>query len=91
MTRVIVWTKPNCVQCRLVKPRLTEARVPFEEHALTAPESSKDLEHFKGLGYSSAPITEYGGIAFPGFMPAQITRVIDAWRADHPQHVEVPR
>lgn len=84
---VIVWTKPACVQCRLVKQRLSAAGVPFEERDLTAPEAVKDLEHFKGLGYSSAPITEYEGIAFPGFMPGEVDRVIAAWRADHPAEV----
>lgn len=81
MSPVIVWTKPSCVQCRLVKLRLEAASVPFEERDLTAPESAKDLEHFRGLGYSSAPITEYGGIAVPGFMPSEIDRIIEAWRA----------
>lgn len=78
---VIVWTKPACVQCRLVKFRIEAAGVPFEERDLTEPESAKDLEHFRGLGYSAAPITEYGGIAVPGFMPSEIDRVIEAWRA----------
>lgn len=79
---IIVWTKPACVQCKLVKHRLDEAGVPYIETDLTAPESAKDLEHFRGLGYSAAPITEYRGIAFPGFMPAEVDRVIEAWRAD---------
>lgn len=77
---VIVWTKPVCQQCRMVKHRLTTAGVPFEERDLTAPEAAKDLEHFRILGYSSAPITEYGDIAVPGFMPSEIDRVIAAWR-----------
>lgn len=81
MSAVVVWTKPSCVQCRLVKFRLDAAGVPFEEMDLTAPENTKDLEHFRGLGYSSAPITEYAGIAVPGFMPSEIDRVIEAWRA----------
>lgn len=82
MSVVTVWTKPSCQQCRLVKFRLQAAGVPFEEEDLTAPENAKDLEHFRGLGYASAPITEYGGIAVPGFMPSEIDRVIEAWRAD---------
>lgn len=81
MSRVVVWTKPNCVQCRLVKHRLTTAGVPFVEADLTAPEAAKDLEHFRGLGYTSAPITEFEGIAVPGFMPGEIDRVIGAWKA----------
>lgn len=87
-TVVVVWSKPACVQCGLVKQRLTDADVPFVERDLTAPEAAKDLAHFKGLGYASAPITEYGGIAFPGFMPSEVDRVIDAWRAAHPEEVQ---
>lgn len=78
---VTVWTKPVCQQCRMVKHRLTTAGVPFEERDLTAPEAAKDLEHFRSLGYTSAPITEYEGLAVPGFIPAEIDQVIEAWRA----------
>lgn len=84
---VIVWTKPVCQQCRLVKHRLTTAGVPYTELDLTAEEHTRDLEHFRGLGYSSAPITEYGGIAVPGFIPTEIDKVIAAWTADHPAEV----
>lgn len=80
---VIVWTKPSCQQCRMVKFRLDAAGVPFIEADITAPKHARDLAHFIGLGYTSAPITEYGGIAVPGFMPSEIDRVIEAWRATH--------
>jgi len=79
---VTVWTKPNCQQCRLVKHRLDAADVAWRELDLTAPEHAKDLEYFRGLGFSSAPITEFGGIAVPGFMPSEVDRVIAAWRAE---------
>lgn len=77
---VIVWTKPICGQCTGVKAKLRGAGVPFEERDLTAPEAAKDLEHFRSLGYTSAPITEYGPLAVPGFIPAEIDQVIAAWR-----------
>lgn len=80
MNPIVVWTKPACVQCTAVKRRLTEAGVPFEERDLTAPENAKDLAHFVGIGYRSAPITEYGDIAVPGFVPSEIDRVVEAWR-----------
>lgn len=81
---ITVWTKPNCVQCTAVKRRLTDAGVPFTERDLTAPEHEKDLEHFKGIGYATAPITEHGIVAVPGFVPAEIDLIIAAWRAGHP-------
>ena len=85
---VIVWTKPACQQCRMVKFRLEAAGVPFVEADITAPEHAGDLDHFRGLGFSSAPITEYRAIAVPGFMPTEVDRVISAWRADHQQEVK---
>ena len=88
MSVVTVWTKPACQQCRMVKFRLEAAGVEYVEQDLTAPEHSKDLDHFRGLGYSSAPITEYCGLAFPGFMPSEIDRVIEAWRAHNTKAVK---
>lgn len=86
---ITVWTKPDCQQCRMVKRRLTELDVPFEERDLTAPAAVKDLEYFRALGFRSAPITEYEGLAVPGFVPVEVDRVAAAWRADHPAHVAV--
>lgn len=78
----VVYTKPSCQSCIATKRWLTDAGVPFAELDLTEPEQAKDLEHFKGLGYSSAPITEYRDIAIPGFDPNGLNRIIEAWRAD---------
>jgi hypothetical protein len=71
----------------MVKFRLEAAGVAFVERDLTAPEHAKDLEYFRGIGYSSAPITEFAGIAVPGFTPSEIDRVIEAWRAEHDAEV----
>lgn len=84
---VTVWTKPSCVQCTAVKRRLTKAGVPFTERDLTAEENASDLEYFQKLGYRTAPITEHQKVAFPGFIPAEIDRVIASWRAEHPAEV----
>lgn len=80
MNPIIVWTKPSCVQCRMVKVDLDANDVPYEERVLTAPENAKDLAHFTGLGYRSAPITEYSDLAVPGFIPAELDQIIAAWR-----------
>ena len=77
---IVVWTKPSCMQCRMVKFRLQAAGVPFEERDLTAPENAKDLAHFTGIGYRSAPITEYGELAVPGFVASEIDQIVEAWR-----------
>ncbi len=97
MSDVIVWSKPDrvpgdptkqgCVQCDAVKRRLEAAQVPFVSHDITAPEHAKELEYFRGLGLSTAPITEYGDILAAGFLPSEVDRVIEAWRAHHPEVV----
>ncbi len=83
MSAVTVWSKPSCQQCRLVKFRLEAAGVEFEERDLTAQDAAKDLEYFRVLGYTSAPITEYGELVVAGFQPSQLDQVIEAWRAAH--------
>ncbi|MBS1674102.1 MAG: hypothetical protein JSS74_09080 [Actinobacteria bacterium] len=57
------------------------------ERDLTAPENARDLDYFRGLGYVSAPITEYGGSAVPGYMPTELDQILDRWLADHPAEV----
>lgn len=84
---VVVWTKPACQQCRMVKFRLEAANIPFVEADITVPENHHDLDYFRSLGYSSAPITEFGEIAVPGFIPSEIDQIISAWRAAHPSEV----
>lgn len=86
---VTVWTKPGCVQCNMVKRRLGEANVPFIERDLTAPENADDLVYFTKLGYRAAPLTEHEQVIVPGFVPAEIDRIITAWRAGHPVEVNV--
>jgi glutaredoxin-like protein NrdH len=80
VSAVIVWTKPACQQCRMVKFRLEAAGVEFEEHDITAPANAKQLAYFRSLGYLSAPITEFRELAVPGFIPSEIDQVIERWR-----------
>ncbi|QNN98057.1 NrdH-like glutaredoxin [Microbacterium phage Fede] len=47
---------------------------------LSSPDHIKDLEHFKGLGYGSAPITEYKSHAVPGFIPAQLATIFEEYQ-----------
>jgi glutaredoxin len=81
---VIVWTKPDCGKCTAVKTKLKIAGIPYEERDLTAPENRRDLEHFVGLGYISAPITEYGPKAIPGMLVDELDELIATWRELHP-------
>lgn len=55
---VYVYTKPNCVQCRMVKRYLDNKKIPFIEINI---ENDEDVINFlKGQGISSAPVIFYG-------------------------------
>ena len=53
------------------------------EEDLTAPENETQLSYFKGLGYTSAPITEYGTHLVPGYIPAEIDDVLMKRKSDY--------
>ena len=57
-----------------------------QDFDLTAEEHFADLEHFKSLGYTSAPITEYEGSAIPGYNPDELDKLIENWKTDRASH-----
>ena len=50
---------------------------------LTVEKNEKNLSYFKGIGYSSAPLTEYKNSIVPGYIPDELDRMIEAWKSDH--------
>ena len=55
---VYVYTKPNCVQCRMVKKYLDNKKIPFVEINI---ENDENIINFlKGQGISSVPAIFYG-------------------------------
>ncbi len=55
---VYIYTKSNCVQCRMVKKYLDNKNIPFIEINI---ENDEDVINFlKGQGISSAPAIFYG-------------------------------
>lgn len=58
---VYIYTKPNCVQCRMVKKYLNNKEIPFVEIDIENNENNEDIINFlKGQGISSAPAIFYG-------------------------------
>lgn len=65
----------------MVKRRLDTVKAEYIERDLSDPENARDLEYFKGLGYSSAPLTELGKRVVAGYIPAEIDLLIGEWYA----------
>ena len=61
---VYVYTKPNCVQCRMVKRYLDNKNIPFIEINIINKETGEYdkniIEFLKGQGISAVPAVFYG-------------------------------
>lgn len=84
--QVTVWTKPNCIQCVMVKKLLTREEVDFVEKDITAPEHETELNTFMAVGIKSAPITQYGDFLIAGFADETLKNMITIWKGDNVDH-----
>lgn len=67
---IVVYSKPNCVQCTATIRTLNKAQLPYEVVDLSAdPEA---LESIKALGYQQAPVVFVGHEHWAGFRPDKI-------------------
>lgn len=54
MNEVIVYSKPNCMQCEFTKRWLHENGIPYTTYDVTKDELS--LDYIKRLGYQNLPV-----------------------------------
>ena len=54
----------------------------IEEYDLSDPKFSEDLEYFKGLGLTAAPITEYKGNIVAGYNTEMLDNLLRSWESD---------
>jgi hypothetical protein len=62
--------------------RLQAAGVEVEVRDLTRPENAESADRLRALGFSSAPVTEFGERLVAGFVPSELDVLIAEWRAD---------
>ncbi|MDO4432896.1 MAG: glutaredoxin-like protein NrdH [Aerococcaceae bacterium] len=68
MKSVILYTKPNCMQCNFTKKFLEERAIAYTSVDVTEDESA--LATVKELGFQSLPVIDAEGIEpFFGFRP----------------------
>lgn len=74
---VIVYSKPNCVQCDATTRKLTALGVPFEKRDLLA-EPGK-IEQFRDAGLMQAPVVVLpDGEMFAGYRPDRLALLAEA-------------
>lgn len=76
MKKIIVYSKPNCIQCEMTKKELSKLGVDFTVESLVDEKNSAVLEDFKSKGLRSAPITIVGEEIISGFNPIALKAAI---------------
>ncbi|HFU4454567.1 TPA: glutaredoxin-like protein NrdH [Streptococcus suis] len=71
---VTIYSKNNCVQCKMSKKFLDEHNVAYKE--INLDEQPEYIEHVKGLGFSAAPVIETENEVFSGFQPAKLKALV---------------
>lgn len=71
---VVVYSKPNCMQCQFTKKYLENKGIPFEEKDVE--QNTEAILEVKDLGFSSLPVVIAEGMeAFNGFRPDLLNRL----------------
>ncbi|MFV0556153.1 MAG: glutaredoxin-like protein NrdH [Lactovum sp.] len=73
---VKVYSKNNCVQCKMVKRYLEENNVNFTEYNIE--EEPKYRDYIVSLGYQALPVVETEQTHFSGFRPDLLKLLIEA-------------
>lgn len=74
--KVVVYSKPRCVQCDATKRTLAKQGVSYEEIDMSV--DLEALEYVKSLGFAQAPVVVAGGDSWAGFRPDKIKSLLAA-------------
>ncbi|AEJ31139.1 MULTISPECIES: glutaredoxin-like protein NrdH [Leuconostoc] len=74
MENVTVYTKYNCVQCKMTKKFLEAQGVPFKE--INIEDDTKYVEALKADGFRQTPVVSVAGMPkFSGFRPDVLKKI----------------
>lgn len=68
-----IYTTPSCPQCKMVKRFLDKAGKSYQEIDGTQESIRKIL---KNEGFKSFPVVKQGAVAFAGFRPDQLRKLV---------------
>lgn len=71
---VTIYSKNNCVQCKMTKKFLDQHKVEYNE--INLDEQPEFIDHVKGLGFSAAPVIETENDVFSGFQPDKLKALV---------------
>ena len=74
MAKITVFSKNNCMQCKMTKKFLEQNGADFEE--INIDEQPDKIDYVKGLGFTAAPVIEAGETVFSGLQPNKLKAII---------------
>ncbi len=74
MTKVTVYSKPNCMQCNFTKKWLKERNIPYTE--LNVKEDEDALSKIKEMGYQAVPVIVTETEKWYGFQPDKLAKLL---------------
>ncbi|AJJ61792.1 glutaredoxin-like protein NrdH [Yersinia aldovae] len=73
---IIIYTKPDCVQCNATYRALDKQGISYQIIDLT--KDPHALSHVKSLGYQQVPVVVAGTEHWSGFCPDKINALVQA-------------
>ena len=74
MAEITVFSKNNCMQCKMTKKFLEQHGADFVE--INIDEHPEKIDYVKSLGFTTAPVIQAGEVAFSGFQPSKLKEII---------------
>ena len=74
MAKITLFSKNNCMQCKMTKKFLDKEGAQYEE--INIDDYPENIDYVKGLGFSAAPVIEAGNVSFAGFQPTKLKEII---------------
>ena len=72
--KITIFSKNNCMQCKMTKKLLDKEGADYQE--INIDERPDMIDYVKYLGFSAAPVVKAGDIIFSGFQPAKLKEII---------------
>lgn len=74
MTNVTIYTKDNCMPCKMMKEQLEKNGIVPNEVNIDRDESA--IDQVRSLGFSTVPVVQAGKMVFNGFQPHMIPKLM---------------
>ena len=71
--KTTVYSKNQCVQCKMTKRFLDTNHVEYRE--INLDEQPEYIDHVKSLGFNAAPVVQTPTEAFSGFQPGKLKKL----------------